>query len=122
MIEHDIRRIGHKLALHRLYSRRCLMVQFYQYQIQEDLTASTRMFEAFFKSRRDAKWCRRQVQCWILLRPTVGDCIMWPPLDAPPSMVTDIQVVNIRNTVFIPLVPRFMDHRMLRRCLSLYDV
>jgi hypothetical protein len=114
MIETDIRRVCTSLALPHVYTLRSLLMHFYQRQMSND---ATKVFDAFFKFGRDAKWCQRQVQCNCQY---VVDHILWPPLTTKPA--TTILVVNIRNMVFIPLSHPFMDQRTLRQFLELYDV
>jgi hypothetical protein len=114
MLETDIRRVCTSLALPHIYTLRSLMVHFYQLQMDNN---SIKVFDAFFKLGRDAMWCRRQVQCHSQY---VDDHILWPPLATKPT--TTILVINIRNLVFVPLSPPFMDQHTLRQFLELYGV
>jgi hypothetical protein len=123
MLETDIRHICNSLAQKNVYSLRSVIVHFYQCQL---LSETDQVFEAFFKLGHDAKWCRRQV--WSQLRGTNQQhddttYILWPPLSQQPTTTTPpIRVINIRNLVFVPLAPRFMDQYTLRQCLDLYGV
>ena len=117
MIETDIIRICKALSVPNVYSMRSLMIYFYHCQLNPS-QATDKVFDAFFKLQHDAQWCRRQVEC---LRDTENvSHIMWPPLTTQPT--TTMHVINIRNHIFIPLVPTFMDQQMLSQCLSLYAV
>ena len=123
MLETDIGSICAKVSVSQspMYTMRSLMTYFYQCQLTATGEATTRVFDAFFKHGRDAKWCRRQVTC--LHRGKEHGMILWPPLAAKPSETPSCcTIATLRNNVFVPLIPPFMDTIGLRQCLSLYGV
>jgi hypothetical protein len=117
MLETDISRICKTLDIPHVYTLRSLMLHFYQCQMTTT-DDSVKVFDAFFKIGRDAKWCRRQVIC-RRCKSTVN-YILWPPLALKP--ITTLRVINIRNIVFVPVSPPFMDQHTLRQFLGLYGV
>jgi hypothetical protein len=117
MIETDINRICKTLSVANVYTMRSLIVYFYHCQLNPSETTDN-VFNAFFTLEHDAQWCRRQVDCMRQTGNVSG--IMWPPLPSQPTTI--VPVLNIRNRVFIPMVPTFMDQQMLSHCLSLYGV
>lgn len=118
MLDPDIQLVCSKVGGTMVYSLRSLLVRFYHCQLTESTTTIHELFDAFFTFIHDARWCRRQVSC---LRGGIPvEYVMWPPLSSKPS--TALDVINVRNLLFVPLVPRFMDQQMIRHCFSLYGV
>ena len=125
MLETDIVKICKKVRDSSGYSLRSILVYFYHCQLQD--TDETRdIFGAFFKWKRDAAWCRKQVQIQIGLETSYN--ILWPPLPLTQTQTgvlhhtSGIRVIRVRGNVYVPVSPVVMDHRLLRQCLALYHV
>jgi hypothetical protein len=103
-----------------VYSIRSMVIHVYKHQMIYQKPA-WHVFEAFFTLLHDANWCKRQIHC---RHHTLDNNIVWPPLSKRPITLprdTLIQIMVINKTIFVPLIPVFMDQKTLQECFSMYS-
>ena len=118
ILETSVTRILGKLnQMNDVYTKRSILIKYYQCQSRLDRKSMRILFSAFFKSYRDASWCLRS------LYHRVGDSIVWPPIvhEMSNEPYGKIRIYKIRKCLNVPVIPVFTDHETLGICLSLYD-